>query len=151
MGKKNNQTENAGKDPNLDPEGAQSTTVDKAPEGDQTPGETNTSTEKETSAAGEQTDTQSTEESTTNTEKPEDTGVDKKGKGKTTSTKGTPSKSLQSEIEAIAKKTFDKHPLDTLYFTSDLQGFSNPQDANYHANRLADKAVYEVKKSEDEK
>ena len=150
MAKKNNQTENAGKDLNLDPDGNQSTTVDKAPEGDQTPGETNTSTEKEASAAGEQTDTKSTEESTTNTEKPEDTGVDKKGKGKTTSKKGVATK-VKSDIEAIAKKTFERHPIDTLYFTSDMQGFGNPSDAAHHANKLADKAVYEVKRSEDGK
>lgn len=150
MGKKKQTNTNANQDPNLDPDGTQSTNVGEASQGNETPGDANTPTETKTSETGDQTNPQGSEESTKDSEGSQDSGVDTEGKGETTPTKGVATK-VKSDIEAIAKKTFERYPLDTLYFTSDMQGFGNPTDAAHHANKLADKAVYEVKRSEDGK
>ena len=150
MAKKLQNNENANQDPNLDPVGYQSTDVVEASKGNENPGETDSTTETQTSETGDKTNPQGSEESTKDSEGSKDSGVDTEGKGKTTSKKGVATK-VKSDIEAIAKKTFERHPIDTLYFTSDMQGFGNPSDAAHHANKLADKAVYEVKRSEDGK
>ena len=150
MGKKKQTNTNANQDPNLDPDGTQSTNVGEASQGNKTPGDANSPTETQTSETGDQTNPQGSEESTKDSEGSKDSGVDTEGKGKTTPKKGVATK-VKSDIEAIAKKTFERYPIDTLYFTSDMQGFGNPSDAAHHANKLADKAVYEVKRSEDGK
>ena len=150
MGKKKETNTKANQDPNLDPDSSQSTQVGEASNGGQIPGEADTSTEAQNSETGEQTDTKSTEESPKDSEGSEHTEVDKEGKGKTTSRKGVAAK-VQTDIESIAKKTFERHPVDALYFTSDLQGFGNPSDAAHHARTLNDKTVFEVKREKNGK
>lgn len=150
MAKQKQNQENAHQDPNLDPDGTQSTNMGEASKGNETPGEADSTTETQTSETGDQTNPQGSEESTKDSEGSKDSGVDTEGKGKTTPKKGVAT-NVKSDIEAIAKKTFERYPIDTLYFTSDMQGFGSPSDAAHHANKLADKAVYEVKRSEDGK
>lgn len=103
---------------------------------------------------GDQTEQQGDKEGAKNTQEPKDTGMDSKGKGEAANRKGSNSKNktdIKSDIEKIAKKTFDKHAIDVLYFTSDLLGFGTPQDASHHANNLDDKTVFEVKRESDGK
>ena len=99
---------------------------------------------------GDQTEQEGDQTGGKDTQESKDTGVDKNGKGTAASGKGDLAKT-KSDIEAIAKKTFERHAVDILYFTSDLQGFGNPQDASHHANNLVDKTVFEVKKDSDGK
>lgn len=110
----------------------------------------NQTTKKETAAGNSQTESKNTEESSKNIERSEDSGVDKKSEGKAASGKGVSSKT-KSDIENIAKKTFERYPVDVLYFTSDLQGFATPQDASHHANNLTEKTIFEVKKTDNGK
>lgn len=139
MAKKSKQTTQANQGPSMEDLGSsqpvQEPIVDKT-------------TKEGINQTGDQTKQEGDQTGAENAQEPKDTGVDKKGKGKTTHSKGV-SSTTKSSIEEIAKKLFDRHAIDVLYFTSDLHGFSSYQDASHHANGLTDKAVYEVKRESD--
>lgn len=148
MAKKQPTQNDAAQDPKLDPEGTQSVPVVETTQEEKT----DTSTETQASEGSGQTDPQDSKEGGKDSEGPNNTGLDKEDKGKATTRKGSSTQAkLKTDIQTVAKKTFERLPIDTLYFTSDLQGFGNINDASNHAHTLDDKTIYEVNRSEDGK
>lgn len=49
-----------------------------------------------------------------------------------------------TELNCIAEKVFDGHPMQTLYFTADQCGFGSRSDAEAHASTLDDPTITEI-------
>lgn len=108
--------------------------------------EDNPTAAQETATRPEETEEKGDQESGTDAEGHEDSGLDKGDETPATGGEGLSDseKAFLRELVASAKKVFASHDLERLYFTADGMGFGNETDASNHATTLESHAILTV-------
>ena len=108
--------------------------------------EDNPTAAQETATRPEETEEKGDQESGTDAEGHEDSGLDKGDETPATGGEGLSDseKAFLREIVVSAKKVFASHDVERLWFTADGCGFGNEADASAHADTLVSKALLEI-------